>query len=185
MLKRRVQFCESNWKEGFESVGQTEKGSIKIQFFESCPKRVQLFDSYEKGVQFFESHWKEKSSIFWVILKKVQFFESYEQEGFNSWSLLFFEKKKRFNAKNLKKSLDHIQKKFNSLCHIQQKRLNFFGSYRKIDQFFESYLKRFNYLTHFEKTNSWSHAEKSSIRWVIIQKIQFFVLYLKNKIFES
>ena len=94
MLNRRVQYCESCWKEW------------RIQFFESCwtegfnslshfEKRVSiLWVKLKRWVQFLESYFQsvqcsqffflkkilwitfKKSSILCVILKKKQFFES-------------------------------------------------------------------------------------------------------------
>ena len=75
-ILKRVQFFESNWKEGFHSVSHiNKKGSIVwviSQKFNSLSrkwKKVQFLESY-KEVQFFESYAKKRVQVHWVISKK-------------------------------------------------------------------------------------------------------------------
>ena len=92
MLKRRAQYCESRWKEGFTSVSE-KKGSILWVFFVS--KKINSVSHVFEKVQFFES-----------FFGKNLLFESY-------WS------KKKFNSSHVKKVI-HMEGRFNSLSILKK-----------------------------------------------------------------
>ena len=95
MLKRRVQYCESCWKQGFTSVSE-KKGSILWVFFVS--KKINSVRHVSKGLNSLSHFWR------WGF-----FFFLWENSIFDSY-------KKRLN------SLSHmVEKKFNSLSPMQKK----------------------------------------------------------------
>ena len=151
IVKRWIQFCESYWKEGFNSVSHLRKtNSIlwglckkkRVQFCGSYSKRVQFFDPFfSKKNQFsLEVIWKKKGSILWVTLKRrVSFCESYEKEWFNFCEFIFFQKGsvlgvifllsaqclEFFFLEKIKIFEATLKKSSNSLSHIQQKKVQF------------------------------------------------------------
>ena len=121
MLKRRIQYYESCWKEGFNTVSE-KKGSIlwvffvsKIQFCESCFEKVQFFGSFF-GMGFlllFFFFWDHSN---WTHTKRAQFFESY---GWKKSSILWVQCKKG-STLSVK-----FKKVFNTLSHFLWKILLF------------------------------------------------------------
>ena len=155
---KRVQFLESCWKEGFNSLSHI--GKKKVPFFDSYFQKgfkslshIQFLESifFWQKEQIFESGFfkKKKRSILWVIFftkfnswseieKRVQFFEAYRKKKFSAGVL--FAKRVQFFKSNLKKRV----------------------------QFFESFLKKFNYWVTIKKKVQFfgSHCiVKSSILW--------------------
>ena len=203
MLKRRVKFFESYWKNlwtilkiKFSSLCRIfEKSSIlwglkkisKIQFFDSCSRN---FHSW--------SHFFKQSSILRVSLKNVQFIESHSKR-FDSLS--HTPKRGRFYSFSL------AQKKI-QLFELHSKKVQFFESdKKKFNSYWEEVHKRgsvpwivykeFNSLSHFSKKKIsilWVFSTQSSILWIrfnslsILTKVQFFESHWKTRkvrFFES
>ena len=133
MLNRRVQFFESFWKEGFNSVSYF----LKEKWFNSL-NHVQKVGSISMS-----QCWR-KSSILWVMLnRRVQFFESCWTEGFNSFS--------------------HVEQKGSILWVMLKRRVQFCQSFWKEGFNSVSLIKKkgsIQWIIFFEKFNSWSQNKK-------------------------
>ena len=135
---KKVQFCESSWKESiFEHMFKKKESILwvicckKFQFFES-------FDFFKKNLWIiFEKLWVilTKGSILWIISKTKKFnsLESYLKKKVQ------FSREKRFNSFWV---IFRIKKRFNSfwvifrekkdsilLSHISKKKVQIFESY--------------------------------------------------------
>ena len=159
MLKKRVQFFESYWKNSSSHI--EKKSSVlcivffgessilwvvffnknsKIQFFDSCSKKFNSL-SHAQEISILWVFLKKKS-ILRVMLKKVQFIESCSKKGSILWVIQ--------------------EKRFNSLTQFLKKRVSFF----------------------FEKKNT---EKMGSILWVILQKEEGFYSFShaqKKQFFE-
>ena len=99
-MEKRVQFFESCWTEGFNSLSHVEqKGFNSVSHVE------------QKGSILWVMLKRMKDSILWIMLnRRVQFFESCLKEGFFSVNHIF--RKIKFC---------HVQQGFNYLTHFPKK----------------------------------------------------------------
>ena len=195
--KKKVQFCESFFQKRvqffwvilrkfqvFESYSFFES-FWKIQFFESYfakgsilwvifQKEFNSVSHIRKNRFNLLSHIRKKSSILWVLFKKVLLFEpifllmvQFSETHFKKNSILWLIFQKEFN------SLRHISKRIRLFVSCCKEGFNFIESRwkegfnsvilkEKKVQFFASYCKKgFNSLSHTEKRfNSEAHIEK-------------------------
>ena len=158
VFKKWVQFCESCWKEGFNSVSHVKKKFNSVSHI--FPKKKNSVTHVLNSLSHFS---KKKSSILW--LTHIHFFESYWKEGSLSWVIL----RKKFNSLRhifqkgsilwviFSKKLSRIEQSFNSESYLEKKKVEYFESV-----FFENNIQIFQ---------SW--------------KNQFFELNSKVQFFES
>ena len=140
----------------------------------------------------------KKSSILWVIVKKVSMLRVFCFFQKNHW--ITFKEKVQFFELNFKISsfvwIKMQNKKKSSILWVTfNKKIQFIWVISKKVQFFESYIKRFNYLSHFEKKwvlevirkkfNSMIHNQKKAIFWVIFKEQYLWVLLKKGFNSES
>ena len=184
MLKRRVQYCESCWKQGFTSVSE-KKGSILWVFFVS--KKINSVRHVSKGLNSLSHFWRwgffffcekiqfltptKKGSILWVIwLKKSSILWVQCKKRFNSFSqiqrcstlwVIFREKKYslcRIDQKRVQfescKKVIHMKERFNSLSILKKKKVQFFESYWKT--------RKVQFFA--------SYWKKTSTLWVILRR---------------
>ena len=188
---------------GINSVSRNwKKSSILWVIFKN--QTVQFIASYSKNkVLKSLRHIQEIRPFLWVVFKKKKFNSvSRFEKMFKFLWVVFFFKKVQFCMSNWKNfnSLS-LEKRFNCLGHIAKKFNSLSWNWKKFNSL--NHVKKFNSLSHMQKkvqflwvitkkssvlrvifeNKSWvlGVIRKKSIRWVIVKKINFWVI-LKNKI---
>ena len=162
-----------------------QKQILRVHFLKSWSffinEEVQFFEPYQKKSSIFESYPKRKSSILWVIVKKVQFCESYSKKKKVQFCESYSKKKQFFDSYGKKKFHSKTQKKvqcfesffskkkFISLSHIWKKKVQFFASYLKKGPILcVIYKKKVSFFASKSRNkgfNSLRHIQESPILW--------------------